>query len=201
MKKSILLIIKSIITCLFIYLIIENVDLTYIIKNISRANWVWLIPTLILILSYLFIANLRLCILLRTYTPISVFEYLPKYLTSWTALLAIPGNFGDILSVGFFRKYGIRGSKGLAIYLVDKFIILWLYLAFGFVLLASDIPKIGIICIAVYLSLSIAFVLLAVKFSNYIFSDKFHDLAEKENLKGTIFRVIFAFREDRKSVV
>jgi len=114
-------------------LLIWHYDPGLILEKIRTMSWQWVSLAGICILGVGFIGAINVFLLVARDHKLTLTDFLPLYWTSWAVGLIVPGQIGDLGSIGFLlRRYSLSLSKVLGRAVLDKAISL--IVMFGFVI-------------------------------------------------------------------
>ncbi|MFC1692238.1 lysylphosphatidylglycerol synthase transmembrane domain-containing protein [Candidatus Latescibacterota bacterium] len=140
MKK---IIIGIIISSIFIWLSIRGVEYDKILTGLKDAEYIFLIPALVMIMSIAIFRSLRWGVILSPIEKISQKKLFPIYSVGLMAIILIPMRIGEFLKPYLIsRRSRVSLSSGLATVFVERVLdsltILFMLLV---VIFSSDLPE------------------------------------------------------------
>ncbi len=131
-NRNIWIILKISISLIFLLFVLVKIGYKQIINTFLKINPLILIPTIIILLLNLILANIRLLILLRVIKPKFPFLRLFKhYLISWAISMFTPAKLGLFSIVYFLKKEKIKLGESALVFIIDRIIALVTLLIFS----------------------------------------------------------------------
>lgn len=114
-------------------LLIWHYDPRLILEKIGTMSWQWVLLAGICILGVGIIGAINVFLLVARDHKLTLTDFLPLYWASWAVGLIVPGQIGDLASIGYLlRRHSLSLSKVLGRAVLDKAISL--IVMFGFVI-------------------------------------------------------------------
>ena len=142
-RKSLSFLLKLGISLGLSFYVLYLVDIRHLGTILSNINWLYLVPIVVLFLCFVVLGGMRIAFILRS----EVKERLTYYVVvKWYFLANAMGAFSPAqtgeLSLAFFLKdYDVKMSQGMTAVLLDKILMLFLFLAASLVTLFYYFPQ------------------------------------------------------------
>lgn len=167
MKKKIILLLRLFLSFLILFLLVYKIGFTSILQNILSANIFLIFVVLFIWLILFMLGTYNFIILLKPFNIrihfLKLFKY---YMLAWSSGLFFPGKAGELVLLHFFKKERIEIGKGLAVYLLDKLITLFILLILsilGFMIFSSFKQALGsLIILLLVLAIFLFFILTKI---------------------------------------
>jgi uncharacterized protein (TIRG00374 family) len=102
-------------------LLVWHYDPGLILEKIRTMSWQWVLLAGICILGVGIIGAVNVFLLVARDYKLTLTDFLPLYWASWAVGLVVPGQIGDLASIGFLlRRHSISLSKILGRAVLDK---------------------------------------------------------------------------------
>jgi uncharacterized membrane protein YbhN (UPF0104 family) len=124
-------------------LLIWHYDGKDILEKMGTMSWQWVLLAGICILSIGFIGAINVFLFVARDHKVTLTDFLPLYWASWAVGLVVPGQVGDLASIGFLlRRHSLAVSTVLGRAVLDKAISL--IVMFGFVIVGLAVSVQGL---------------------------------------------------------
>lgn len=118
--KRLKILIRILFGVLIFFGLFYKIGFERIAESLGRLN-LWALPlAAVLFVLFLGLSSLGSWVLLRAFSRLSFWEFLPCYLPSWALGLFLPGKLGEVSIVYYLKTRDITVGRGTAYFLVGK---------------------------------------------------------------------------------
>jgi uncharacterized membrane protein YbhN (UPF0104 family) len=142
-EKKLGLIIRSVVGIILLVILLRYVDTGELFHSLKRASLSYLLLAVGYQYASVLLGSLNQYLLFKPVLRVSLRSFLLPYFRAFATGLLLPGQLGDASIVLFLKSKGSDYSQSLSIYLLDKYITLFFYLAIvlTFILEIMEYPR------------------------------------------------------------
>jgi uncharacterized membrane protein YbhN (UPF0104 family) len=141
-KGRVLLLIRSCVAVFLMGFLVFTVGIDAILKTLVTMDLAMGVFAWFCLITLFFLGGFNIWLLLNSIHAIPFFSFLKVYADSWVTSLIVPGQAGDASIIFFLKSQGVGVQKTSLIYMLDKSITLFFFLAVSFIGAHFVIPDI-----------------------------------------------------------